>query len=176
MAMTWQESVWRQFGAAIDMLENALSACPEDLWEQPLFQDPAAPSAFAEFWYIAFHTLFWLDFYLSDSAEGFTPPAPYTLSELESGGLPDRVYTKAELRNYLEHGRTQCRNKLASLESALVPQRVRSDWPDMSVAELLIYNLRHVQEHAAQLSLFLGQRVGSAPGWVAKAGGKGKGA
>ena len=39
----------------------------------------------------------------------------------------------------------------------------------MSVAELLLYNMRHVQEHAAQLSLFLGQRAGSAPGWVSKA-------
>ena len=37
----------------------------------------------------------------------------------------------------------------------------------MSIAELLLYNMRHVQEHAAQLSLMLGQRVGSAPGWVA---------
>jgi hypothetical protein len=37
------------------------------------------------------------------------------------------------------------------------------------VAELHLYNLRHVQEHAAQLALFLGQRVGSAPGWVGKA-------
>jgi hypothetical protein len=39
----------------------------------------------------------------------------------------------------------------------------------MSVAELVLYNMRHVQEHAAQLSLFLGQKVGWSPGWVAKA-------
>jgi hypothetical protein len=29
--------------------------------------------------------------------------------------------------------------------------------------------MRHVQEHAAQLNLFLGQKAGSAPGWVGKA-------
>ena len=46
-------------------------------------------------------------------------------------------------------------------------QRCRLDWPEMSVAELLLYNMRHVPEHAAQLDLLLGQRVGSAPGWVA---------
>jgi hypothetical protein len=28
--------------------------------------------------------------------------------------------------------------------------------------------MRHVQEHAAQLSLYLGQQTGSAPGWVGK--------
>ena len=36
-------------------------------------------------------------------------------------------------------------------------------------AELLIYNLRHVQDHGAQLSLFLGQQRGIAAKWVAKA-------
>jgi len=36
--------------------------------------------------------------------------------------------------------------------------------------ELLIYNMRHVQHHAAQLNLLLRQRVGSAPEWVGRAG------
>jgi hypothetical protein len=39
----------------------------------------------------------------------------------------------------------------------------------MIFAELLLYNLRHVQEHASQLNLILGQSTGSAPGWVARA-------
>jgi hypothetical protein len=39
---------------------------------------------------------------------------------------------------------------------------------EVPFAELLIYNMRHVQEHAAQLSMFLGQRTGSASAWVPK--------
>jgi uncharacterized damage-inducible protein DinB len=39
----------------------------------------------------------------------------------------------------------------------------------MSVAELLLYNLRHVQHHAAQLNLMLRQTTGAAPRWVARA-------
>jgi len=169
MDMSWKSSVWRQFGAAIDMLDNALRACPDELWQERLYNEPTVQPEFAEFWYVAYHTLFWLDFYLSDSAEGFAPPPPFTLSELEAGLFPERVYTKAELQTYLEHGRNKCRVKLEALTDPLVPQQSRPDWPEMSVAELLLYNLRHVQEHAAQLSLFLGQKVGSAPGWVAKA-------
>ena len=169
MEMTWKTSVWRQFGAAIDMLDNALRACPDDLWQARLYNERSAQPEFAEFWYVAYHALFWLDFYLSDSAEGFAPPAPFTLSELEAGLLPERVYTKAELQDYLTYGRNKCRARLDTLTDALTPQRVRPEWSDMSVAELLLYNMRHVQEHAAQLSLFLGLRVGSAQGWVAKA-------
>lgn len=175
MDMTWNASIWRQFGAAIDMLENALRACPDELLQERLYNERSAPPEFAEYWYVVYHALFWLDFYLSDSAEGFAPPAPFTLSELEAGLLPERLYTKAELQTYLEHGRNKCRAKLEALTDALVPQQSRRDWPDMSVAELLFYNMRHIQEHAAQLNLFLGQKVGSAPGWVAKAQKNGSG-
>lgn len=165
--MIWKNIIWNQFGAAIDMLDNAIEACPDDLWQARLFPDEIPE--FAEFWYVAYHTLFWLDFYLSEAAEGFAPPAPFTLSEFDAGLLPERVYTKEELREYLVYGRTKCQTRIESITDFMAPQRVRSDWPEMSVAEMLIYNLRHVQEHAAQLSLFLGQNVASAPGWVSKA-------
>jgi len=35
--------------------------------------------------------------------------------------------------------------------------------------ELLLYNMRHVQEHAAQLHLFLGKRARKALDWVTQA-------
>ena len=28
----WNAALWSQFGAAIDMLENAVRACPEEVW------------------------------------------------------------------------------------------------------------------------------------------------
>jgi hypothetical protein len=49
--------IWHQFGAAIDMLENAVIACPDDVWGNRIEH--------SEFWYITFHALFYLDLYLS---------------------------------------------------------------------------------------------------------------
>jgi hypothetical protein len=37
----------------------------------------------------------------------------------------------------------------------------RFAWGELTFGELQLYNLRHVQEHAAQLSLFLGQQAGT---------------
>ena len=71
----WRAVLWQQFGAAIDMLENALVACPDELWSDR--------SQRPEFWYVVYHTLFFLDLYQSGSVEGFTPPAPFTLDELD---------------------------------------------------------------------------------------------
>lgn len=170
MDTTWKAIVWHQFGAAIDMLEDALRACPDELWRERLYSERSLEPEFAEFWYVVYHALFWLDFYLSDSVEGFAPPTSFTLSELDPAGLiPERVFTKDELQTYLEYGRNKCQVRIETLVDELAPQRCRPEWPEMSVAELLLYNMRHIQEHAAQLSLFLGQKVGSAPGWVAKA-------
>ena len=42
METTFRTALWRQFGAAIDMLENALVACPASLWTERLWRDPPA--------------------------------------------------------------------------------------------------------------------------------------
>ena len=49
--------VGSSFGASIDMLENAIQSCPDELWGDRARQP--------EFWYVAYHTLFFLDFYLA---------------------------------------------------------------------------------------------------------------
>lgn len=161
MDTVWKSLIWQQFGAAIDMLENAMIDCPEDLWGDR--------SQRPEFWYVAFHTLFFLDLYLSDSDKEFAPPAPFTLDELDPAGLlPERVYTKRELQSYLDHGRGKCRSTIEALTDEKARRRCGFDWLDISVAEALLYNMRHVQHHAGQLNLILRQKTNSAPRWVRK--------
>jgi hypothetical protein len=158
----WRGIVWRQFGAALEMLENAVRACPDELWGDRRRRP--------EFWYVAYHALFYLDLYLSGSAEGFAPPEPFTLDELDPAGrMPERVYTKAELLDYLGHCRAKCRATVGALTGESARERRVFAWVEMDAAELLLYNLRHVQHHAAQLNLLLRQATGEAPRWVAAA-------
>ena len=162
MDRLWSAITWSQFGAAIDMLERAGRFCPDELWRDRSQQQP--------YWSIAYHALFWLDLYLSGAVEGFTPPAPFTLDELDPAGLlPERPYTKDELLAYLAHGRQKCRTTIEALTDEQARRLCRFSWGEVSFAELLLYNMRHVQEHAAQLSLILGQTIGWASGWVAQA-------
>jgi hypothetical protein len=156
---TWRTIIWQQFGATIDMLENALHACPDDLWSDR--------SQRQEFWYIVYHTLFWLDLYLTGSLEGFAPPAPFTLDELDPAGvLPERPYTKAEMQTYLDHGREKCRTTIAALTDEQANRPCKFSWMQLSFAELLLDNMRPVQYHAAELNVILGDKTGSAPNWV----------
>jgi hypothetical protein len=158
MDATWKSIVWRQFGAAVEMLENALLACPDELWSDR--------SRRPEFWYVAYHTLFYLDLYLSDSVEGYTPPLPFGLTELEDDVMPDRTYAKDELLAFLRHGRRKCRAVIDGMTEEKAGRRCGFEWLDISEAELLLYNLRHVQHHVGQLNLILRQATNSGSRWV----------
>jgi len=165
----WKEIIWCQFGAAIDTLQHALDACPDELWQARLWRESEVQPEFTEFWYVAYHAIFWLDYYCSESADEFTVPQPFTISELEfDTALPERVYTKQELLTYLEYARARCRAKINNLADENEPQRVRDNWRIKTVAELMLYTMRHVQEHAAHLSMLLGQETDSAPSWVSQ--------
>ncbi len=98
MDTTIKTGIWQQFGAAIDYLAETMSACPNPLWRAASWNHPDEQPEFSQFWYRAYHTLFWLDLYLTGAEEGFVPPAPFALIEQDDGWMPpERAYTKEEL-------------------------------------------------------------------------------
>ena len=80
--------------------------------------------------------------------------------------LPERVYTKAELLDYLGFVRERSRSFIASLTPERATSRFVGEYRDFSLLELTIYNTRHVQHHTAQLNLLLRQQLDDAPKWV----------
>ena len=74
MDTTLKTGIWQQFGASIDYLADTIRACPAELWHASLWEHSEEIPEFAQFWYRAYHTLFWLDCYLYGTEEGFLPP------------------------------------------------------------------------------------------------------
>lgn len=137
----WKTLIWQQFGAAIDMLDNALRACPVQQWRDRLWDDPMDGPEYTEFWFIVYHTLFWLDLYLSGgSREDFAPPAPFL-----TGSLPPQPYSKEELHDYLLYCRRKCQTIFANLTDEKANRGCKFPWGEaVSFAELQRYNMRHV--------------------------------
>lgn len=154
------QMVWNQFGGALQMLENAIVACPKEVWGSE--RQPQA------FWYLAYHTLFWTDYYFSETTEkAFQPPAPFTKGEFDAEGvLPERVFSKEELLAYLTFVKAKSRTFIQSLTPEKAQERFAGEYKTLTLHELAIYNTRHVQHHAAQLNLLLRQQVDSAPDWA----------
>jgi hypothetical protein len=172
-----KESLWKHFGASIDMLKNAIMLWPEEYWNTK-----------KKFFYMAYHTLVFLDYYLTIPPENFSSPLPYTLTEPDNmpkdaidDVVPDRIYTKEELLGYLQYTREKCRQMIRSLteEKLTQPWIDHSKKMDLSLASssamnysilnILFYNMKHVQHHAAQLNLLLRQEIGKAPDYVSLA-------
>ena len=141
------------------MVANAIRMCPDSVWDDE-----------QRFWYNAFHCLWFTDYYLTQDAASFHPPAPFDMSEFEDR-MPDRTYTQAELLAYSAYCRNKCRETLAGL----TPETAEWVWQNESrtraypFLELQLYNMRHVQHHAAQLNLLLRQGIDDAPKWVRRA-------
>lgn len=158
--------VWRQFGAAIDMLNDAIELCPDHLWTVALWED-TDDTRYGQFWFVAYHTLFWLDLFLTGSREGFVPPAPFI-----RGSLPEQPYTKEQILVYLGVCRTKCQATIEALTEDKAHQRCVFEWMQPGFLELQLYSMRHVQEHAGQLSLVLGQHGVLGLDWIANARGQ----
>lgn len=167
----WKASLWQQFGAAIDFLAETVQACPDVLWHAPLWQPGDRPAEFAQFWYVTYHTLFWLDLYLTGTEDGFLPPAPFALTErYYDSPPPERAYTKDELAGYLMDCRAKCKATIEALTAETAQRRCEFGWGACSFLELLLYNMRHVHGHASQLNMLLGQNGVTVRDWVAQAG------
>lgn len=162
MSEPLQQNLWHQFGGSLQMLKNAIVACPAEVWG-------AEPEPQA-FWYLAYHTLFWTDYYFSETAQkDFRPPAPFTKDEFDPRGvLPEQVYSKEVLLDYLAYVWAKSRTFIGSLSPEKAQQPFVGERRNFNLLELVIYNTRHVQHHAAQLNLLLRQRTDSAPDWASR--------
>ena len=158
-----KESLWRQFGASIDMLKNAIAAWPEESW-----------ATHKKFFYNAYHCLVFLDLYLTIPAKELPSALSFTIGEAEEAVddvIPNRIYSKKELLHYLQASRDKCHDVIAGLTEEQLTQRwIQKEWNmEHEVLELLLYNMRHVQHHAAQLNMLLRQHINDAPAWVSRA-------
>jgi hypothetical protein len=152
-----------QLEASLCMLKECIERCPVEHWESKIANDT--------FRQIAYHTLFFIDLYLSPGETAFR------LRECHQRGGDERSSTAAS--NGLTKDETLaylavCRHKAlktfaaetqASLEAASGFSRLA-----FSRGELHLYNLRHVHHHTGQLSAYLRRIIKDGEGWWIKTG------
>jgi hypothetical protein len=136
-----------QFEAALAMLNQCIAACPEEHWEDRI--------ANGTFRWVTYHTLFFVDLYLSPNQDSFIERDLNILGGDERGPVACVGLSKADSLAYLEI----CRQKMLDTIAADTEESLRSPsgfpWYKITRGELHLVNIRHVQHHAAQLSAFL---------------------
>jgi uncharacterized damage-inducible protein DinB len=136
-----------QFEAALCMLNHCVQACPPERWEGKI--------ANLSFRQVAYHTLFFVDAYLSPNQEAFQMRELNRRGGDERQPKPTPGLSKEETLQYLDI----CRRKATEALGAETRESLEgpSGFPRRKISrgELHIYNIRHVQHHTGQLSAFL---------------------
>jgi hypothetical protein len=139
-----------QFEAALCMLDQCIRACPPEHWDGKI--------ANGSFRWAVYHTLFWLDMYLSPGDED-----AFALREFHHRGGDQRDDAagfspglgKDETLAYVQI----CRQKLVAVLAAETAESLQGPsgfaYRPITRGELHIYNLRHIQHHTGQLSAYL---------------------
>jgi hypothetical protein len=133
-----------QFEASLCMLNQCIDRCPPEHWEGKI--------ANYTFRQVAYHTLFFVDLYLSPREDAFE------LRDLHHRGGDEREpamsagLAQQETLDYVAICRQKAIETLAceTLQSLEGPSGF--SYRKISRGELHMYNIRHVQHHAGQLS------------------------
>jgi hypothetical protein len=140
-----------QYGAAFKTLEKIIDVCPENLWSDEL----VGPQIYK----VLYHTLFFIDFYLSltkEARDNFTPKFEqaenfrtskknFHPKEWKSAISPE------EMREYIKDLREKAQNGFKSLKIENLISDPIFEWHGSSICSSLMYNLRHMMLHIGAL-------------------------
>ena len=156
MLNTLTQLLAHQYEASLSTLNLCVARCPEQCWNECV--------AKWKFCQTAFHATFFTDLYLqpSDDVEAFKRQpfhVQYKAVFRDYEELEDRppvlLYDKTFVLSYVQHVRHKAREAVARESADVLAGPSGFHWRDCSRAELHVYNIRHIQHHAAQLSLRL---------------------
>lgn len=154
MIETTKQLLISQYEAALSTLSLCAKSCPDEHWQRPVVRYP--------FSQVVYHTLFFLDYYLGPNEDSFRQQ-PFHLENAEwfadyeqiQDREPTSTYERADIAKYFAHGRAKVSKTIDQETETSLAGPCNFARRDFSRAELHVYNIRHVQHHAAQLILKL---------------------
>ncbi|MBY9012972.1 MAG: DinB family protein [Candidatus Lokiarchaeota archaeon] len=149
-----------QYGAAIAMMKKNIKSCPKEVWDDRASGPP--------FWQVAYHVMWYLDWYLSDSKEAresFKSKFGEELSQ-DLNKAPEIALTQTQLLDYLSDIKEKAKIRFENITTDELLQPSIFEWHGNSVLSSLIYNLRHLMLHIGALNLRLHSKGVKLENWV----------
>jgi hypothetical protein len=144
-----------EYYALIEMLHKSINLCSEELWDKRTETPP--------FWQLAYHAIYYLDFYLGDSPKNHEQR--FDIKENLNERM-ENILTKKQLKDYLIEIKKKCSRVLDNLSTEKLEGKNSYYWTGPTLAHRLIYNIRHSQHHMGQLNLILRRNSNTAVKWV----------
>lgn len=149
-----KQSLSGQYSAAFTTLKHCIDLGGEANWQLKIGSYELGRSLF--------HALIFSDLYLDESENQFRKQSFHLkhaeifedyaeLKDVLPGPSPDRDKTQL----YLQHCHQKAQRVVAAETQSSLATEAPFRWTPFSRAELHVYNIRHLQHHAAQISLRL---------------------
>lgn len=164
--MNIRDALKGQYHAALAMLKQTITDCPDDLWNAGPFTVP--------FWRVVYHTLYFTDLYLHQRIEDFRPWEHHRGEHHDLPWPADSAtpisdpYSKSDMLEYWQ----VCDGKVDRAVDALDLDAPESGFPwhkTVPKLEHQLHNIRHIQHHLAILSGRLRPTNGIEIRWVRSA-------
>jgi hypothetical protein len=159
MLETYRRLIVSQYEAVLSGLNFCLDRCPDALWEAPV-----GDVAFCQ---VVFHALFYADYYLEPREDTIREqpfhrenPAFFRDYEELAPRVPVHLYARADIKRYLQYCRDKAGATLTHETEAVLSGPSGFARRTIPRAELHVYNIRHLQDHVAQLNGFLAVQIG----------------
>ena len=143
-----------QYEASLRTLGYCIEHCPEMLWNTPVARYPLNQAAY--------HTLFFTDYYLSENETHFLEQPFHAQNtdlfedyEQLRPTEPKTLYTPSQLQRYLTYCHQKAIDVVGGESADVLAAPAQFPRKPFSRAELHVYNIRHIQHHAAQIILRL---------------------
>ena len=154
-------AIHEQYGAAIEMLESVILKCPEGVWDDSQQGPP--------FWQVAYHTMYYLDWYLSstkEERESFKPEFDSEFRTLDS--KPEASLNREQVLMYLMKIKLKVKRRMEAVSTEELIRPSIFEWHGSSVLSSLFYNIRHVMLHVGALNFRLLRKGIKLDNWVSQ--------
>lgn len=154
MLEVYQSTIRNQYEAAFRTLAICSECCPDVAWNAKVCNYVISQTFF--------HTLFYADMYLGPSPEAISDQAFHAEHSAVFAGyeevenkMPTRQYDREFIAAYFDHCRSKADHAIQRFNEFELSEPSGFSWIQGTAAEVHVYNIRHIQHHAAQLSLRL---------------------
>jgi hypothetical protein len=150
-----------QYQASLEMLKEAIQACPEDFWHSIGYHNC--------YWHVAYHALFYTHLYLHASEADFKPWSKHKSdSQLLGPGPrgPEGLLVPYSKEEVMEFHELCCKEVAARVPAVSLDAGSGFHWLPFNRLELHFYNIRHIQHHTGQLADRLRNALNIATPWI----------
>jgi hypothetical protein len=157
-----------QYSASLNMLKNTVEMTDNETWLDKNYKNA--------FWHVAYHALFYTDFYLSEDEKKYTRWTKHRPDYHYLGALPgtpdkkpdiEEPYSQKDILEYISYILNTLKEKIEKTNLE-IPSGFY--WLPFNKLELQLYNIRHLQHHTGQLMDRLRNKHDIGIKWITKGG------